>query len=36
MEFHIEMFGPFVKLGIVREGNSGLVVGHDVGDWRPI
>ena len=36
MELHVEMFGPFVELGIAREGNGGLVVSHDVGDWRPI
>jgi hypothetical protein len=29
MEFHVEMSGPFVELGITREGNSGLVVSHD-------
>jgi hypothetical protein len=32
MEFHVEMFGPFVELGIARESNSGLIVRHDVGD----
>jgi hypothetical protein len=29
-------FAKFVELGIAREGNSGLVVSHDVGDRGPI
>ena len=36
MEFHAEVFDPFVELGIAREGNTGLIIGHDVGDRGPI
>ena len=36
MEFHVEVFGPFVELRIARKGNGGLVISHDVGDRGPI
>ena len=32
VEFHIEVLRPVVEFRISREGNSGLIVRHDVGD----
>lgn len=36
MEFHVEIFGPFMELEITREGNSGLVVSYDIGNRGPV